>query len=226
MVVAGETKGVSPLLVRGSLIALAIGLAIGSAPGTAAAQTATQAPVTPAAAQPQPQDTPPQDAATATADTAAGDQGADIVVTGFRRSLQSALNVKKQSSGVVDAINAQDIADFPDANLADSLQRIPGISIERDAGEGRTVTVRGLGGDFSRTRFNGLEAISATTGSTLGAGVNRGRSFDFSVFASELFNSIVVRKTQSAEVDEGSLGATIDLQTGRQLVFFGFLASL
>ncbi|MCU6455716.1 TonB-dependent receptor [Sphingomonas sp. A2-49] len=169
---------------------------------------------------------PAQDAATATADAPAGDQGADIVVTGFRRSLQSALNVKKQSSGVVDAINAQDIADFPDANLADSLQRIPGISIERDAGEGRTVTVRGLGGDFSRTRFNGLEAISATTGSTLGAGVNRGRSFDFSVFASELFNSIVVRKTQSAEVDEGSLGATIDLQTGRPFDNPGFQAAI
>lgn len=178
-------------------------------------------PITAPASQPTPTDQQPA----ATDTPPAGEGGEEVVVTGFRQALASALNIKKRSTGVVDAINAGDIADFPDANLADSLQRIPGISIERDAGEGRTVTVRGLGGDFSRTRFNGLEAISATTGSTLGSGVNRGRAFDFSVFASELFNSIVVRKTQSAEVDEGSLGATIDLQTGRPLDNPGFQAA-
>lgn len=156
----------------------------------------------------------------------AEDNSDEIVVTGFRGSLENAIRIKKDAAGVVDAISAQDIADFPDANLADSLQRIPGISIERDGGEGRGITVRGLGGDFSRTRFNGLEAISATTGSTLGSGVNRGRTFDYSVFASELFNSIVVNKTQSAEVDEGSLGATVDLQTGRPFDHPGFQAAL
>ncbi|WP_167737538.1 TonB-dependent receptor [Sphingomonas parva] len=139
----------------------------------------------------------------------------DIVVTGFRGALQSAINAKRNSNDIVDVINAEDIADFPDANLAESLQRVPGISIERDAGEGRNITVRGLGGDFSRVRLNGLEAISATTGSTLGSTINRGRGFDFSLFASELFNSITVRKSQSAEIDEGSLGATVDLQTAR-----------
>jgi TonB-dependent receptor len=143
------------------------------------------------------------------------DTSNEIVVTGLRGSLESALNIKRQSNDIVDVINAQDMADFPDANVAESLQRIPGISIERDAGEGRNITVRGLGGDFSRVRLNGLEAIAATTGSTLGSTVNRGRGFDFSLFASDLFNSIVVRKSQSAEVDEGSLGATVDLTTAR-----------
>ncbi|WP_198354609.1 TonB-dependent receptor [Sphingomonas sp. MA1305] len=200
---------------------LAAMLIAGLAQPALAQQSATP-PATATDAQPQPQGTPAQDAATTAATAPAGDQGPDIVVTGFRQSLASALSIKKQSTGVVDAINAQDIADFPDANLADSLQRIPGISIERDAGEGRQITVRGLSGDFSRTRFNGLEAIAATTGSTLGSGVNRGRSFDYSIFASELFNSIVVRKTQSAEVDEGSLGATVDLQTARPLDNPGF----
>ncbi|MBY8829657.1 TonB-dependent receptor [Hephaestia mangrovi] len=152
--------------------------------------------------------------------------GADIVVTGFRASLASAIQTKRNSSEIVDAINAQDIASFPDANLADSLQRIPGISIERDGGEGRDITVRGLGGNFSRTRFNGMETVSSTTGSTLGAGVNRGRGFDYSVFASELFNSIVVHKTQSANVDEGSLGATVDLQTARPFDHPGFQAAV
>jgi len=150
------------------------------------------------------------------------EQEQEVVVTGLRGSLESALNAKRQSNDIVDVINAQDMADFPDANVAESLQRVPGISIERDAGEGRNITVRGLGGDFSRVRLNGIEAISATTGSTLGSTINRGRGFDFSLFASELFNSITVRKSQSAEVDEGSLGATVDLTTARPFDRKGF----
>ena len=72
----------------------------------------------------------------------------EIVVTGFRGSLNSALNKKRTSNTIVDAIDAEDIADFPDANLAESIQRLPGVSIDRDNGEGRSITVRGLGGDF------------------------------------------------------------------------------
>ncbi|KAK0340034.1 hypothetical protein LTR94_032133, partial [Friedmanniomyces endolithicus] len=95
-------------------------------------------------------------------------------------------------------------------NLAEAIQRLPGVTIDRVNGQGRTISVRGLGSDFTRTRINGLEAQAAY-------GDNRGRGFDFSMFASELFNSIRVRKTQSAEIEEGSLGATVDLQTGRPL---------
>lgn len=193
-------------------------------PGAASAADPQQAPVTDTNSRPNV--IPVQDANAAAAPAGPGEQAQEIVVTGFRQSLTSALNVKKRSTAIVDAINAQDIADFPDANLADSLQRVPGVSIERDGGEGRTITVRGLGGDFSRTRFNGLESIVATTGSTLGAGINRGRSFDYSVFAAELFNSIVVRKTQAADVDEGSLGATVDLQTARPFDNPGLRAAL
>ena len=83
-----------------------------------------------------------------------------IVVTGYRAALQSALNLKRNSNTMVDAINADDIADFPDANLAESLQRLPGVSVDRENGEGRTITVRGLGSDFTRVRLNGLEALS------------------------------------------------------------------
>ncbi|ROQ18478.1 TonB-dependent receptor [Marinimicrobium koreense] len=136
----------------------------------------------------------------------------EVVVTGFRQSLAQALDVKRDSVGSVDAIMAEDIADFPDQNLAESLQRIPGIAITRDSGEGREISVRGLSGEFTRIRINGMEAIAATGGE---GGPNRSRSFDFNVFASELFNSIVVRKTASANVDEGSLGAVVDLNTGR-----------
>src|SRR5690606_33943974 len=116
------------------------------------------------------------------------------------------------------------IADFPDSNLAESIQRIPGVSIDRDAGEGRSLTVRGLSSDFTRTRINGIEA-QATTGATdSSGGVNRGRGFDFNVFASELFNNITVRKTAAAETEEGSLGATVDLRTSRPFDYSGFTA--
>ncbi|MEO5774327.1 MAG: TonB-dependent receptor [Sphingomicrobium sp.] len=146
-----------------------------------------------------------------------GSDDTNVVVTGYRAALQSAINTKRKSNNIVDVIKADDMASFPDANLAESIQRIPGVSIQRDAGEGRNVTVRGLGGDFVRTTLNGIEAFSTTTGSTLGvvAGLNRTRGFDYSTFASELFNSVSVSKSQSAEMDEGSLAATIDLQTAR-----------
>jgi TonB-dependent receptor len=146
------------------------------------------------------------------ADAAADDS--DIVVTGFRRSLAEALEVKRDSVAAVDAIVAEDIAKFPDQNLAESLQRIPGISIQRDGGEGRAITVRGLGAQFTRVRVNGLETVATSTD---GASANRDRAFDFNVFASELFNSIVVHKTAEASLDEGSLGAVVDLNTGNPL---------
>ena len=138
-----------------------------------------------------------------------------VTVTGYRQSLAAALDVKRDSNGVVDAVVAEDIAAFPDLNLAESIQRIPGISINRVAGEGRQITVRGLGADFTRVRINGMEALSTTGGSDASGGSNRGRGFDFNTFASDLFNEIRITKTTSASMDEGSLGATVDLFTAR-----------
>ncbi|WP_167737445.1 TonB-dependent receptor [Sphingomonas parva] len=142
------------------------------------------------------------------AEPAGAEDSGEIVVTGFRGSLERALNLKRNSNAVVDTIVAEDIAKFPDNNLAESIARVPGVTITRDGGEGRNISVRGLGAEFTRVRINGIEA-QATTGS------NRGRGFDFNVFASELFNQIDVRKTPSASVEEGSLGATVDLHTAR-----------
>ena len=142
-----------------------------------------------------------------------------IVVTGFRGSLNAALDEKRAANGVIDVIKAEDIADFPDNNLAESIQRIPGVSINRDQGEGRNISVRGLGPLFTRVRINGMEGLSTTGGADATGGANRGRQFDFNTFASELFNSITVRKTASADVEEGSLGATVDLQTARPFDF-------
>jgi iron complex outermembrane receptor protein len=156
-----------------------------------------------------------QEAPAAQSAPVAADEVDAVVVTGFRASLASAINLKRSASGVVDAIKAEDIAQFPDLNLAESLQRIPGVSISRINGEGRQITVRGLGSEYTRVRINGMEAISTTGGTANSGGTNRGRGFDFNVFASDLFNSLAVRKTASADVEEGSLGATVDLTTAR-----------
>lgn len=149
------------------------------------------------------------------AQTATTDSG-ELVVTGFRAALAGALSKKKEESGVVDVIKAEDIGKFPDSNLAESLQRIPGVAIIREGGEGRSISVRGLNPDFTRVRINGMEALASWGNQD---GPSRSRGFDFNIFASELFSEIMVRKTPSADVDEGSLGATVDLRAARPFDF-------
>jgi TonB-dependent receptor len=140
----------------------------------------------------------------------------ELVVTGFRAALAGALSKKKEESGVVDVIKAEDIGKFPDSNLAESLQRVPGVAIDREGGEGRTISVRGLNPEFTRVRINGMEALASWGNQD---GPSRSRGFDFNIFASELFSEIMVRKTASADVDEGSLGATVDLRAARPFDF-------
>ncbi|GAA0566433.1 TonB-dependent receptor [Rhizomicrobium electricum] len=148
-----------------------------------------------------------------------------IVVTGYRASLEKAMDLKRNSLGATDSIMAEDIAKFPDMNVSESLQRIPGVAINRDAGEGRQITVRGLGPLFSRVRINGLEAMSTAGGSDASGGTNRGRSFDFNVFGSELFSGLTVNKSASASMEEGSLGATVDMRTARPFDYNRFVLS-
>ena len=145
-----------------------------------------------------------------------------VTVTGYRASVEKALDIKRGEAGVVDAIVAEDIGKFPDLNLAESLQRIPGVVITREAGEGRNISVRGLGPEFTRVRINGMEALTTVGAGDQSGGTNRGRGFDFNVFASDLFSQLLVRKTASADVEEGSLGATVDLRTARPFDYDGF----
>ena len=206
-------------LTGASIGALAIGLLMPAASSAAELKTAPASPaaVQASAAIAQPltaQDQAPAAGQQTAEPSPAEDASGDIVVTGFRRSLEQALTLKRDSVSSVDAIVAEDIAKFPDQNLAESLQRIPGVTIQRDGGEGRAITVRGLGSQFTRVRVNGLETITTTSD---GASANRERAFDFNVFASELFSSIVVHKTAEASLDEGSLGAVVDLNTGNPL---------
>jgi iron complex outermembrane receptor protein len=205
-------------------------------PAAAQAEPAPPAEETPEAAPPPegtPEASPSPPEGTSEAEPVPEDPGvyegelAEVVVTGFRVSLSAALQRKQRATGQVDAIVADDIADFPDLNLAESLQRIPGVAITRSEGnpsgnsEASQITVRGLSGLYTRVRLNGIETRAAV-------GNNNGRNFDFNLFASELFNSIVVHKTAAADLDEGSLGAVVDLNTARAFNYdegFTFVAA-
>ena len=156
--------------------------------------------------------------AAAAQDQPAEQETADIVVTGFRASLDSALGMKRQEAAAIDSIVAEDIGKFPDSNLAESMQRVPGVALARgDGGEGRNISVRGLGAGFTRVRINGMEGTSQTGSSDIYGAGNNGRSFDFNVFPTEIFSALSVRKTPSADVEEGSLGATVDLSAPKPM---------
>ncbi len=203
---------VSTLFLSGSTLSIVASLAAAAPAAAQQTQAGQKSIVTVAAEAPQPASAAPQ-----AADAAAEEKAAEVVVTGFRKSLADALDQKRASNQIIDAITAEDIANFPDANLAESIQRLPGVSIDRDNGEGRTITVRGLGGDFQQVRLNGADALSISGGNQSDSGANRSRGFDFNTFASELFGGVTVTKSTAAANDEGSLGAIIDLNTGRPL---------
>ncbi|WP_202841723.1 TonB-dependent receptor [Luteimonas saliphila] len=160
------------------------------------------------------EDTPPSASAAQAEDPNTLDA---IVVTGIRASLESSMNLKRDSQGVVDGIVAEDIGKFPDTNLAESLQRISGVSIDRtSSGEGSKVTVRGLGPDYNLVLLNGRQMPASNLGPG-GAGASTSRSFDFANLASESISAVEVYKTGRADHPTGGIGATINVRTARPL---------
>jgi TonB-dependent receptor len=188
----------------------------------------------------QAQSTPPQDAASADAvlkgggstaavaamTSTAGSAGAaqdaqgssnvkDVIVTGIRGSLQKSLNVKKNSTGVVDAISAEDIGKFPDSNLAQAMERIPGVTVTHGStsmggtptstGGATQITVRGFGPGFNETLYDGRQVSSAIGN----------RSFDFSAVGADFVSEIDIMKTPDATLSSGAIGATINIQYGK-----------
>jgi TonB-dependent receptor len=149
----------------------------------------------------------------------------EVVVTGIRGSLKRAQDTKRFSDGVVDAISAEDIGKFPDTNLAESLQRISGVSINRVNGEGSQVTVRGFGAGFNLVTLNGRTlpgadvALAGTDRSNAGG---NSRAFDFSNLAAEGVSGIQVYKTGKASIQSGGIGATVNIETARPLDSEGF----
>ena len=127
----------------------------------------------------------------------------EVVVTGIRSSLQHSLDMKREASGVVDVITAEDIGKFPDSNVAASLQRVPGVSIQRSGtrGEPTGITVRGFGGDFNETLYDGRRISTA----------NGGRSVDFSTVGADFVGALTVMKTPDVTLSSSSIGATINI---------------
>ena len=138
----------------------------------------------------------------------------EIVVTGIRSSLESSMRLKRDAQGVVDGIVAEDIGKFPDTNLAESLQRISGVSIDRSIGEGSKVTVRGVGPDFNLVMLNGRQMPGSSLQDT---GASNSRSFDFANLASEAVAGVEVYKTSRAATPTGGIGASINIKTTRPL---------
>ena len=139
----------------------------------------------------------------------------EIVVSGIRASLEKSLTIKRDGQGIVDAISAEDIGKFPDTNLAESLQRITGVSIDRNNGEGSKVTVRGFGPDFNLVLLNGRQMPASGLGSCCEAPASR--SFDFANLASEGIASVEVYKSGRATLPTGGIGSVINIITPRPL---------
>jgi TonB-dependent receptor len=158
----------------------------------------------------------PAQAHAAAANDTADNELSEIVVTGYRASLQQSLDIKRNSDGIVDAISAEDIGKFPDANLATAMERIPGVTISRQAvsltgtggtssGGGSTqITVRGFGPQFNQTLFDGREVPVAIG--------NTGRGFDFGSVGSDFVGQVDVLKTPDASLSSGAIGATVNIK--------------
>ncbi len=136
-----------------------------------------------------------------------------VTVTGFRSSLERALNLKRAAIGTRDSIVAEDIGKFPEQNIADALTRLPGVEVVKDPGtnEGQRIQMRGLGPEYTVTTFNGA-AVRATSGGNIGSST---RDFNYDIFASELFGRTDVYKTPLAELEEGGVAGVVDMQTPR-----------
>lgn len=139
-----------------------------------------------------------------------------VTVTGIRRGIESAINLKLESSSIIEAISAEDIGKLPDSSIAESLARLPGLSAQRVAGRSSTIAIRGLAADFSTTLLNGREQVSS--------GDNRG--VEFEQYPSELLNSVVVYKSADANLVAQGISGTVDLQTVRPLSFPDRVVSL
>ncbi len=130
-----------------------------------------------------------------------------VVATGIRQSIENSLRLKKESSSIVEAISAEDIGKLPDVSIADSLARLPGVTAQRVRGRAQSISIRGLGPDFSISLLNGREQVSA--------GNNRGIEFD--QYPSELISSALVYKTPDARLATTGIAGAVDLRTARPL---------
>jgi len=144
------------------------------------------------------------------ADAAAADSDVtEVVVTGIRRGIQNAINVKRRSDSIVEAVSSEDIGKLPDQSIAESIARLPGVAAQRSNGRAQALSVRGLGPDYTVTTLNGREQVST----------NDNRSVEFDQYPSDLISGVTVYKTPQANMVAQGLAGTADLQTVRPLTF-------
>jgi iron complex outermembrane recepter protein len=132
-----------------------------------------------------------------------------ITVTGIRRGIENAINVKKNNDSIVEAVSAEDIGKLPDSSIAESIARLPGLAAQPVNGRAKEISIRGLSGNFANTLLNGREQTST----------NNNRSVEFDQYPSELLSAVVVYKTPDAALMGQGIAGTIDLQTVRPLSF-------
>lgn len=136
----------------------------------------------------------------------------EVIVTGIRASLSRAQDVKREATTLVDAIASEDLGKFPDLNVAESLQRVTGVSIDRSGGEGQQVSVRGFGPQFNMVLVNGRQIATDSPG----------REFNFDVLAADQITGADIYKSTAANLQEGGIGATINVKTARPFDNPGF----
>ncbi|GAA0546368.1 iron complex outermembrane receptor protein [Rhizomicrobium palustre] len=147
-----------------------------------------------------------------------------VVVTGMRASLQRAMDIKRDTTAIVDAVSAEDIGKFPDKNVADALQRVPGVNtVSAASGEGGfdendRVSIRGTSPSLTQTLVNG-HAVSTGDWFILDQYQDIGRSVSYSLFPAEIVSSVKVYKSQQADLVEGGVAGAVDIITRKPLDF-------
>jgi iron complex outermembrane recepter protein len=149
------------------------------------------------------------------ATTATGGDIEEVVVTGIRASLRESIETKREAVGVVDAITSEDVGKFPDKNLAEALQRVPGVVINREFGEGERVNLRGTASNLTRTLLNG-HALATADWFILDQ-LNTTRSFNYLMLPADIIGQVAVYKSPQADFEEGGIGGTIDVATRNPL---------
>ncbi|BFM21586.1 TonB-dependent receptor [Gilvimarinus japonicus] len=137
----------------------------------------------------------------------------EVVVTGIRASLTDAVDIKRNSTAVVDAVSAEDVGKFPDADLGESLARVPGVSVGRAFGQGASVSIRGAAPQLTLTQLNGQDVASTGWYDQ----VNIDRSFNYSLMPSEVISGMEVYKSTQANLNEGGIGGTVIVKTRKPL---------
>ncbi len=133
----------------------------------------------------------------------------EVVVTGIRRGIQDAITAKKKSSSIIEAVSAEDIGKLPDTSIAESIARLPGVAAQRTNGRAQTLSIRGLGPDYTVTTFNGREQAST----------NDNRTVEYDQYPSELVSQVKIYKTPDASMSYQGIAGTADIETVRPLAY-------